>query len=96
MAESKLTKTEWGLLPTDKGWFVANAREPFWLEREGRGALTRFEGFDPATDFDQLGINLQVLGPGEPMSCTTGRPTRKTSSCSPVRRSQSSKARSAR
>ena len=28
MAESKLTKTEWGLLPTDKGWFVVNAS--FW------------------------------------------------------------------
>src|SRR5206468_6701850 len=24
--ESKLAKTEWGLLPTDKGWFVVNAR----------------------------------------------------------------------
>ena len=35
MPESKLTKTEWGLLPTDKGWFVVNARESFWLEREG-------------------------------------------------------------
>ncbi len=68
MPESKLTKTEWGLLPTDKGWFVVNARESFWLEREGRGALTRFEGFDQETDFDQLGINLQVLGAGEPMS----------------------------
>jgi uncharacterized cupin superfamily protein len=66
--ESKLTKTEWGLLPTDKGWFVVNARESFWLEREGRGALTRFEGFERGNDFDQLGINLQVLGPGEPMS----------------------------
>jgi uncharacterized cupin superfamily protein len=66
--ESKLTKTEWGLLPTDKGWFVVNARESFWLEREGLGALTRFEGFDQATDFDQLGINIQVLGPGHPMS----------------------------
>src|SRR5262245_1165612 len=66
--ESKLTKTEWGLLPTDKGWFVVNARKSFWLERGDRGALTRFEGFEQATDFDQLGINLQVLGPGEPMS----------------------------
>jgi uncharacterized cupin superfamily protein len=66
--ESRLTKTEWGLLPTDKGWFVVNARESFWLEREELGALTRFEGFDQATDFDQLGINIRVLMPGHPMS----------------------------
>ena len=68
MPESKLAKTEWGHLPTDKGWFVVNARESFWLERDRRGALTKFEGFDQETDFDQLGINIQVLGPGEPMS----------------------------
>jgi uncharacterized cupin superfamily protein len=68
MAEAPLTKTEWGLLPKGKGWFVMNAREGFWLEREGRGALCVFEGFDNEADFSQLGINIQVLGPGQPMS----------------------------
>jgi uncharacterized cupin superfamily protein len=36
-----------------------------WRERPGRGFLCHFE---ERTDFPQLGINLQVLGPGEPMA----------------------------
>jgi hypothetical protein len=45
--------------------FVLNAHEPPWYERPGRGFYCEFEGDDP--DFSQLGINVQVLGPGEPM-----------------------------
>jgi uncharacterized cupin superfamily protein len=63
--ESPPEPTEHGLLPTGKGWFVLNAREAPWWAREGRGVLTEFEG--PA-DFPQLGINITILGPGEPMA----------------------------
>jgi uncharacterized cupin superfamily protein len=62
--------TEHGLVPKGQGWFVLNARETQWWERKGRGVLCEFEGagFDGAADFVQLGINLTLLGPGEPMA----------------------------
>jgi uncharacterized cupin superfamily protein len=68
--ESQLVSTEHGLVPKGQGWFVINARETAWWEREGRGVLCEFEGagFEGAADFLQLGINLTVLGPGEPMA----------------------------
>jgi uncharacterized cupin superfamily protein len=68
--ESPLVSTEHGLVPTGQGWFVLNAREAQWWARKGRGFLCEFEGagFEGATDFLQLGINLTLLGPGEPMA----------------------------
>ena len=68
--EAELVTTEHGLVPKGQGWFVLNAREAQWWERPGRGVLCEFEGagFEGATDFLQLGINLTVLGPGEPMA----------------------------
>jgi len=47
-----------------EGWFVLNAREASWRRRPGRGYSLPFEG---ANDFPQLGIELYVLGPGEPI-----------------------------
>src|SRR5215216_4443153 len=68
--EAQLVATERGLVPKGQGWFVLNARETQWWERKGRGVLCEFEGagFEEATDFLQLGINLTLLGPGEPMA----------------------------
>jgi uncharacterized cupin superfamily protein len=68
--ESPLEPTENGLVPKGQGWFVLNAREAQWWERPGRGVLCEFEGagFEDAADFLQLGINVTVLGPGEPMA----------------------------
>jgi uncharacterized cupin superfamily protein len=67
--ESPLKQTKHGLVPTGKGWFVLNAREAPWYERAGRGFYCEFEGLeDDEPDFSQLGINIQVLRPGEPMS----------------------------
>ena len=68
--EAELVSTERGLVPKGEGWFVLDARETQWWERPGRGVLCEFEGagFEDATDFHQLGINLTLLGPGEPMS----------------------------
>ena len=58
--ESELITTEHGRVPKGQGWFVLNAREAQWWEREGRGVLCEFEGagFEGATDFEQLGVNL--------------------------------------
>jgi uncharacterized cupin superfamily protein len=62
--EAPLERTEHGLVPAGEGWFVVNAREARWRHRSERGESLRFEG---ETTFPQLGINLFVLGPGEPM-----------------------------
>jgi uncharacterized cupin superfamily protein len=69
VAEAELVSTDRGLVPKGQGWFVLNARETQWWRRPGRGVLCEFEGagFEGATDFLQLGINLTLLGPGEPM-----------------------------
>jgi uncharacterized cupin superfamily protein len=68
--EAPLEETEFGLVPKGAGWFVLNAREATWVAAEGRGALCTFEGktLGGEADFSQLGINVRILGPGEPMS----------------------------
>jgi uncharacterized cupin superfamily protein len=64
--EAPLEETEHGLTPKGDGWFVVNARESPWIERQGRGVLCKFES--PDATFPQLGINIRVFGPGEPIS----------------------------
>jgi uncharacterized cupin superfamily protein len=68
--EAGLEKTEAGLVPVGEGWFVLNAREARWRHREGRGdslPLTGWTDSEAETYFPQVGINLLVLGPGEPI-----------------------------
>jgi|SRR5205809_4338024 len=62
--EHLVEETETGLVPTGEGWFVLNAREARWLHGDGRGARLSFDG---EANFPQVGINLFVLAPGEPM-----------------------------
>ncbi len=62
--EAPIEETEDGLVPVGEGWFVLNAREARWRHREGRGESLPFDG---ETDFPQIGINLFVLRPGEPI-----------------------------
>ena len=45
-------------------WFVRNLREMKWWDRGPRGFVTDLVGDDDA----QLGVNLFVLDPGQPMS----------------------------
>ena len=67
--ESPLESTEHGLVPTGRGWFILNARDAPWYERDRRGFYCEFEGLEEhEPDFSQLGINIQVLRPGEAMS----------------------------
>ena len=74
--ESKLEKTEAGLVAAGAGWFVLNARDARWIHREGRGAVLPFTGWweEEAAEehFPQFGVNLFVLAPGEPMSMYHG------------------------
>ena len=37
--ESKLEKTEHGLIPKGEGWFVLNMRDAVWRHVDGRGAV---------------------------------------------------------
>ena len=70
VTESPLERTDHGLVPMGQGWFVLNAREAQWWDRDGRGVLCEFEGagLEGAADFPQLGINLTILEPGQPMA----------------------------
>jgi quercetin dioxygenase-like cupin family protein len=64
--EAPLEHTEYGLLPAGEGWFVLNAREAEWRRWDGLGRWPRLEGAKPM--FEQLGLGLTVLEPGEPMA----------------------------
>ena len=63
--EAPLESTENGLAPKGDGWFVVNAHEVPWHHAPGRTAVCDFEC---ESDFSQLGINLNVMGPGESMA----------------------------
>ena len=63
--EAELNDTEHGRVATGDGWYVVNARETRWYYAQGRGAHCDLEGDQ---DFSQLGINVQVLEPGEAMA----------------------------
>jgi uncharacterized cupin superfamily protein len=63
--EAQLEKTEHGLAPKGEGWFVVNARDVVWYDRGPRGRVMSFDG-EP--EFEQLGVNIFVLDPGNPMS----------------------------
>jgi uncharacterized cupin superfamily protein len=56
--------TKYGLVHDGDGWFVLNARESRWRDYGPLGAVCNFEGKRP---FKQLGLNVNVLQPGEPM-----------------------------
>jgi len=53
-----------GLVTDGEGWFVVNARESRWRDTGPLGHFCTFEG---KRRFPQLGINISVLEPGQPM-----------------------------
>jgi uncharacterized cupin superfamily protein len=65
MPEATLNETENGLVPQGEGWYVLNARDAKWIHVPGLGSYCGFEG---EMRFPDLGINLNVLPPGEPMA----------------------------
>lgn len=95
--ESELVATEHGRVAKGQGWFILNAREAQWWERKGRGVLCEFEGagFEGAADFLQVGINLTVLTPGEPMAMYHRENDQEDFLVLAARRWRSSRARSA-
>ena len=63
--EAPLEETEAGRVPKGDGWYVLNAKEARWLHADGRDAVCDLEG---DVDFSQLGVNIRVLEPGQPMA----------------------------
>jgi len=67
--ESKLEKTEHGLVPKGEGWFVLGLRDAVWRHADGRGAVcVALDDFEGERQVEQLGVNPFVLRPGEPMA----------------------------
>jgi uncharacterized cupin superfamily protein len=64
VSEAPLEQGPGGLVPTGRGWFVVNARDAQWVHSQEFGSGVLFEGGDQ--HFPQIGINIQVLEPGQP------------------------------
>jgi quercetin dioxygenase-like cupin family protein len=73
--EALLEEVGGGLAPVTDGWFVVNAREAAWIRHETFGVQCVFELGGPVArarealeprPFEQLGIALHVLQPGQP------------------------------
>jgi uncharacterized cupin superfamily protein len=62
--EAPFRSTRYGLVADVDGWFVLNARDSRWRDFGPLGVGCNFEGKRP---FRQLGINLNVLEPGQPL-----------------------------
>ena len=63
--EAPIEQTDAGIVAKGDGWFVLNAKDSRWYHADGRPALCDFEG---DAEFTQLGINVTVLEPGQPMA----------------------------
>jgi len=67
VSEARLEDSGSGCTPVTQGWFVVNVRDAEWWYAGTRGARCAFEneyGRTPV-EFDQLGVNLTVLEPGQ-------------------------------
>jgi uncharacterized cupin superfamily protein len=67
--EARLEDSGSGLAPASDGWFVVNVRDAQWMAAENTelkppGSDCRFES--RAFGFQQLGIKIRVLEPGQP------------------------------
>jgi quercetin dioxygenase-like cupin family protein len=67
VTEARLVDVGSGLAPVTEGWFVVNVRDAQWFSSETRGAGCWFanEYGEPPIEFEQLGINVTVLEPGQ-------------------------------
>lgn len=63
--EAALRDSGEGLVPAGEGWFVVNARDARWRDGDPLGKVCFFEA---ESEFTELGINVSVLDPGQPMA----------------------------
>ena len=71
--EAELRRTEEGLLPAGEGWYVLNLADAPLLRLEGAGAYAPLE--TPENRFGEFGINVHIVGPGEPNALYHGEST---------------------
>ena len=64
MPAARLADSGSGLAPASDGWFVVNVRDTAWITSDTTGSACVFESQEHS--FPQVGVNLSVLGPGEP------------------------------
>lgn len=65
--EARLERTQGGLVPPGGDeWFVVNARETLWVDNPPFGSFTPLGGWPER--WPDLGFNVTVLQPGEPMA----------------------------
>jgi uncharacterized cupin superfamily protein len=64
--ETSLKETPGGLEPEGEGWFVVNVRDTAWVTHARFGDGCVFESRE-AAPFPELGINISVLQPGQPV-----------------------------
>jgi len=60
-----------GVKPEGNGWFVLNAKDARWTVSPELGWYCAWEG-DGDARFEQLGMNLNVMEPGQPMTMYHG------------------------
>ncbi len=63
MQEAPLEQSRYGNKPVDQGWFVVNLKDTVWREHDKFGRWASFEG---EQRFEQLGVNMTILNPGQP------------------------------
>ena len=64
--EARIVEGEDGLVPEGDGWYVLNARDARWRQRESLGRWAFLEAEPIPTLFKQVGFQLVVLEPGQP------------------------------
>ena len=64
--EAQLEETPSGLRPAGDGWFVVNVRDTAWVVHDAFGSGCIFENRE-AGEFPELGINISVVEPGQPL-----------------------------
>ena len=79
--EASSEETPYGRYVTSAGWFVLNLDEVLAVRNEEKGgAVYPLEPRD--APFDDFGVNVRVLGPGDRARSTMPKAHRKASSCS--------------
>jgi uncharacterized cupin superfamily protein len=63
--EARLEQSDSGLKPASDGWFVVNVADTAWAVHDAFGSGASFESRD--APFKELGININVLQPGQPL-----------------------------
>jgi uncharacterized cupin superfamily protein len=64
--EARMEEAPNGLRPAGPGWFVVNVRDTAWMTHHAFGSGCTFENSE-AGEFPELGINISVIAPGEPI-----------------------------